>query len=71
MIRTHYSFGDLMVSIFMAVAMTLFMVWFFGCSVTVGTVNLSEGKPKVSTEIVQEKPVTVNTDAQVPISVVP
>jgi len=42
------------------------------CSVTVGTVNINDdGKPKNSTDIVQEKPVTVKTDATVPISAVP
>lgn len=42
------------------------------CSVTVGTVNINDdGKPTNSTDLVQKKPVTVNTDAEVPVSVIP
>jgi hypothetical protein len=44
-----------------------------GCSVTVGTVHLSQGsgEDKLSSEITQEKPVTVETEAQVPVSAIP
>lgn len=42
------------------------------CSVTLGTLNINDdGAPKNSTDIVQEKPVTVKTDADVPVSAIP
>jgi len=45
---------------------------FTACSVTVGTVNINDdGKPKTDTEIVQQKPVTVDTKATVPVSAIP
>jgi len=44
-----------------------------GCSVTVGTVHRTQGsgKDKLSNEITQEKPVTVETEAEVPIAAIP
>ncbi len=43
-------------------------VFLTGCSITVGTVNFSQGGDgKPETEITQTKPVTVKTDAQVPV----
>ncbi len=42
------------------------------CSVTLGTLNINDdGAPKNKTDIVQTKPVTVETDADVPVSAIP
>jgi len=49
-------------------ALFMLAIFLMGCSVTVGTVNFSQGgEGKPETEITQTKPVTVKTDAQVPV----
>lgn len=43
-----------------------------GCSVTLGTLNINgEGKTEARTEITETKPVTVQTDANIPVSALP
>lgn len=44
----------------------------FGCSVTVGTVLINDdGKTVQRTDITETKPVTVQTDATIPVSALP
>lgn len=58
--------------VFLAFVFSAVWVCSTGCSVTVGTVNVSTAKkPRIKTEITETKPVTVQTDANVPISALP